>query len=837
MTIQDYIKSYLNKRLEHIPSLVVYDPDKRYGALIQEMAGDNCVVIDGTKSTILGREKAMNAWCNLAVAKGEDKRMMIYLTIAKPRVDQERQQDPYQIFALGGGEFPESDGECYQALCHQAAPEQIEQIDKLFDAGIPNFETINNLIAGGSNWPKLKTLLNVESTVEILVSMLSPSESQKSVLKGDETWLPEFKEFLLDNIDLKLKTKSKRYSTVIEEVWRYVLYSEFVFDLPGELPESLKDVPKAPDIRQNLMYSVCDNLRTSEKHQVHYMDMAERVNNDLQLEKHMIGIIDLGKRDTFAFEERTFLNVFSNAALNDKFDKAYEVFEIRRKSIWVSHTSERQKLWTIAKRALELIKEVVDLEKLLSTTGKGLINLFDFYCDRFRHLDLLHRNFEQAVVDAFGEFESLEELIESARIKYRSIAEKLQIKFVSAVQDEGWPVGDRVRSTEVFRKHVSPWIDERKKVAYFMVDALRYELAIELENELSSHFTTEIYPVCAQLPTITSMGMAALMPGSDGHLRLEAADGSLVPYIKDRKVMIPSDRFGYIQTIYGDRCHMRDLDELVSKPKIKIPETTELLIIKTTDIDNFGETNPLEARRILPQLIRKIMAGINKVQKKGFDRAVIVTDHGFIMFDEHSVGDVVPKPPGEWVAIKDRCLLGNGSPGAGVLVIKKMEVGIEGNFDDYAVPRTFGTFAKGNPYFHEGLSLQECVLPVICVDFSKKSREIVKQPIDINLSYKRGNKITTRRPMIEIAIYQAGLYDQDVEFQLEAYADKKLVGEVAACAEVNSATGLVTIKPGQAIKIPLKMAEDFHGDFEVRAIDPITEVNFATLKLKTDYMN
>ena len=209
-----------------------------------------------------------------------------------------------------------------------------------------------------------------------------------------------------------------------------------------------------------------------------------------------------------------------------------------------------------------------------------------------------------------------------------------------------------------------------------------------------------------------------------------------------------------------------------------------------------------------------------------------------MLLDEQQAGDKVGKPPGEWIAVKGRCLLGKGSSGEGVLVFNKSEVGIQGDFEDYVVPRSFGTFKKGQPYFHEGLSLQECILPVISVDFGTKKAERFSTSIDISLSYKgvSTGKITTRRPMVEISMFST-MFDETVEFQLEAYSQDGLVGEVAASSHVNATTNLVEIQPGQAIKVPLKMDDDFHGSFEVRAIDPVTQVNYATLKLKTNYVD
>lgn len=839
MKIEESIRNHFKSRLETKPVLVVYDPDRCYQGIINKVCDEDCTVIDGSTSTILAREQAMDAWRSMAADETGKKRLIVYLPIPRPITDKARQMDPYQMFALGGGEFPHSDGETFQALCHQAAPELAAQIDALFAHGAPDFDTVNTLIAKKATWPKIKTLLQAESAIEILAAVMSPSGKQETALKGDKAWVTEFKEFLKSTLGMKLLTSSSQWSTISDEVWRFILFSEFVFDLPCELPGALKDVPKAHEINQSLIYNLCDHLRDTESLQQRYMDMADKVAAELQLEKHMEGVADLGSRDTFAFEERTFLMVFSKMALGEQFDEAEEIFHARKISVWVNHTSERRLLWTIADRALQLFKHAMDMSDALSSADTSLSGLFHFYCDRFRNLDRLHRGFEQAVTDVYGELGVLEDLVDVARARYKQAAEKLHSIFTHAVQKEGWPVSGQLGNTDVFDAFVAPWLEKRKKVAYFLVDALRYELAVELENELAGSYTTQVTPVCAQLPTTTPVGMASLMPGAKGNLYLKKDNDSLVPFVKDKKVEKPQDRLDYISSLYGDRCHMRGLDELLQKPKMKIPETTQLLIIKTVDIDSYGEMTPIEAQKMIPRVLQKIIAGVNKVQKKGFDRVVIATDHGFVLLDDQAIGDVAPKPAGEWLLVKDRCLLGKGSAGHGVIAFHKDEVGIAGDFEDYVVPKTFATFAKGNLYFHEGLSLEECVLPVITIDFAQAVKKQEKSSVRINLSYKGGttSTITTRRPMIEVVMFDPGLFDEvTFDFHLAAYAGSEVVGEVGTCEHVNPATNLVTIKPGQAIKVPLKMGEEFQGSFEVRAVSPETKVNFATLNLSTDYM-
>lgn len=838
MKIQEFIETHLEKRLDKHKALVVFDPDELYQDIVAGLVSETTTVVDGRNSTIAGRENAMEAWCRLGKTDTEELRLIIYLPVKKPLNDKDRQKNPYQIFVLGGGEFPSSDGESYQALCRQAAPDLAPQVDKLFEAEVPDFNTVNNLITGGANWPKLKTLLNAESPAEILTAVLSPSTEQKESLSKSSTWIPEFKQFLAAVLNYKLKTKSSKLLTISRELWRFVLFSEFVHDLPGDLPEALKDVPHAEVQFSGLVFSVCDRLRSTDNHQQQYIAMAGQTESELNLDSHMADVNDLGKRDTFPFEEKLFLRFFAEEIKSGHYTNAEDILVKRNRSIWIRHLAERQQLWTVVDRALKLIATVDDLQSEVTRIVQKASAIFDYYCERFRWIDRLHRDFEQAVTDAFGELEALESVVTKARIQYHNIVETLQIKFIGAIRDEGWPISGRIRNSEVFDRFVAPLLRERQRVAFLMVDALRYELAVELDNELSSNMETDITPICAQLPTVTSVGMAALMPGADGNFKLVKDNETLVPYVKGVKVLVPNDRFNFMHKIYGDRVQMRDLDELVTKQRMKIPKTTQLLVIKTTDIDQLGEMSPLEARRLIPRMAQKIIAGVNKLKKIGFDKAVIATDHGFILFDDQQAGDVVSKPEGQWDMIKSRCLLGRASGTENVQVFGKNEVGISGEFDDYVVPRSFGTFVKGSSYAHEGLSLQECVLPVISIGLGGLVTERKKKKIDIRIEYKGGStdKITTRRPMIEISMFKT-LFDESFEFQLEAYAGKQIVGEAAASPHVNAASNMVNIKSGQAIKVPLKMEDDFHGNFEVRATDPVTQVNYHTLKLKTDYVD
>jgi hypothetical protein len=74
-----------------------------------------------------------------------------------------------------------------------------------------------------------------------------------------------------------------------------------------------------------------------------------------------------------------------------------------------------------------------------------------------------------------------------------------------------------------------------------------------------------------------------------------------------------------------------------------------------------------------------------------------------------------------------------------------------------------------------------------------------------------------------------------IQLRLEAQCKGEVVGEAVIGKNVDPATGLVTIDKSSLVKVPLRMNEDFHGSFEVVALNPDTLMTYHSIKLKTDY--
>ena len=676
------------------------------------MTSDRCRVIDASQSVIEKREEATDALAVLA--EGRIDQLVLWVPAVRPADSDGKQRDPFSVFAEIGAVFPQGDGDDYASLCRRAKPDHVPEINRLFEEGEPSFDMVDALDEGGS-WPKLKTLLGANSAKEILLGIMSPKPHQEAALKNDPTWASEAGEFIQRSLGHRLKTKGQTRPSISEELWRVVLFSEFVFDSAGNIPAALETVPRAGMEAKSLIYDVCDELRKHEDHKDPYRLTAKEVEDELALATRSQGMTHLGERDTFSFEERFYLHRLVDRALLGQLDQAKEIGESRKKSIWLSQ-EDRLAEWSLAARALELL----DAAQRLSTPRfLTLESIVHGYAMTWRDLDRHHREMEQAVNQWQGDHEGLEALVARARSEYFRSVEALQAEFVRLVAAEGWLASGSqlISNCEVFSKVVAPALEAGERVAYFLVDSLRYELGVEVEKQLSDKLKVTLQTVCAQLPTYTEVGMASLMPNAESALKLMPKDGKLVTTLN---------------------------------------------------------------------------------------------------------GNVVTTPAS--------------------LVMERAELGIPGDFKNFGAPRKLVPYSRGQTYYHEGLSLQECVLPCLTVRLETAEKKKTKSaPACLTLTYRQGksDRITSRRPVVDLTWPQADLFTEEgeIEVVLEASDSKgNIVGWVGSGQSVNPATGGVRIKPGAALAVGLRMEDDFSGNFTVRVLDPSTNLLLANLNLKTGYL-
>lgn len=840
MKIETYIaQDVLRPRLIQSGCLVVYDQKGQYRELCSSLATDSIRFIDVGQSSIEGRDSALSGIRWIGDESMGDKAILVYVPTSAPETDEDRQKDPFSVYATAGEIFPRDDGDQYLSLCLQCKPDHAAEIRRLFSSSAdgPTFDVIN-AVGGGIGWPHLRTALGVESSREILIGLLAPSKKQQEALVSQGGWSGEVHAFLQATLGMKLTTRAKSWSPISAELWRFVLYSEFVFDLPGELPIQLNDVPRAAAEASPVVEDVCERLRSSVQTRDTYIERAQEVEKELDLASLCSALNDLGKRDTFLFEERTFLREAIKGITSGDTTACRAVLDNHGGSVWLE-TGESRAQWALLQAALNLVETCGDLERELPERARSQAELLDFYQASLREADRLQREFEQAVADFYDVHGVLSEAISFARNCYYSLMEKVQSAFMKHLEKQGWPPEGREQNAASFDRLVAPRLKESgRRIAYLMVDALRYELGVVLQRQLEDEGSVELSAAYAQLPTITPVGMASLLPGGQDELRLHYEKDVLTPKLNGAPVTNVKQRMAVLGARYGDRFQEMTLGDFVRK-KPKVSSSVDLLVLRSTEIDSQLESNPESTLGLIPATLKLIRVALHQLRLIGFEEAVVVTDHGFFLNGQATAGDVCVKPQGAWsVNAHDRMFLGEGSSDTHNIVVSAGHVGVKGDFGRVAMPRSMAPYRAGHLYFHGGASLAEAVVPVLSVKLtSEEMHENAR--VEVQLRYRKGaTRVTSRRPVVELALSTTDMFsvDSTVEILLEAQnKDGLVVGEAAPGADVNPATRTITLQPGQTKTIGLKMAEDFEGPFTVKALNPTTLAAFASLSLETDY--
>lgn len=839
-TFEQFLTSRWRHSLARHRVLCIYDSSARYRDIALCIADAKTRVIEVAGDVITAREQAMDAWRKLPEDVSHTTALVIYMQRARPLTDDDQRDDPFTPLALGGAAFPDGAGDEYAALCEQFLPEQKAAIEELFAQDEPPIALINGLVSGKESSPALVELLKAEGTKEILVKFLCLAPAGKKKLKAAAHWLKELKALTTKTLGLTLHGDEADADDLRGQLWRYVLFSEFAADLPGGLPAALTAVPRAAAKHERFVMELCAALRDSGSAQPFYEEFANKTADELNLGHHCQGIEDLGRLDTFAFEERSFLRCFAKTLLADEFEAAEALLKERSKSFWI-RDAERAAQWKLAACCLNLRMRLSQLAVAIKMqSSRNVPAWIEFYVTEFCRADSFHRELEQVAQEAGTEGSPLDESLGRTRDEYRQLADRVARLFQTAVAQDGWPASGLPRATEMFERFVRPPWQQGKRVAYFWVDALRYELAQLLETALSGRHGVSIRPVCAQLPTVTKIGMAALLPGAETDLKLMVSGGEVTPTIKGQPVMTVTDRFKLLQDFVGpNRTKLVDLEDLAAPTFSDDLAAVEVLVVKTSDIDLQGENNPGYFIRVLPAVIRNLQLALNRLAGAGFNLAIITADHGFCWFHEANAGSSISKPVGEWVQVKERSLLGSGQNTADVIVVDATHVGIRGDVAHYVAAKGLATFSKGVRYFHEGLSLQECVLPLMLVELRAASPTASAAPVRLVVTYRGASsgKVTTLRPSIEISYPETDLFGPvEVRFLLEGFdSTGKKIAEAAASPNVDAGTKEVAIAQAKAIKVPIKIEEGFEGEFELRAINRETAEIYATLKLATDF--
>jgi hypothetical protein len=509
------------------------------------------------------------------------------------------------------------------------------------------------------------------------------------------------------------------------EAW--MLCVEYVHDLKRE--PHRQDLRRLRDLSQPLINASRDLVTAVRRdHGDAYEHMADVVAGLFKDELDAMTPDELGQIDTFREEEERVLEGAIEALHRRDWPRAKAWWEARKgeNSFWLQRDQPRRWAWMLVAKAAQL-GEILERHAEPFAGARSLEEAVERYTTGAWEVDRAHRTFEQirlALLESrLPHYGDLREVATELRRAHRTWADRLTRACAALCQEHGFLPPAAMQQRNLFEQAVLPLLSGGEKLALFVIDAFRYEMAAELMDELAGSGTVvDLKPRLAELPTITAVGMNALAPVAEAG-RLTVAGVFKGFKSRESTVRSPEDRaraMGY--RAGGKPALLLKLAEVGEKSTAELTRSLkphQLVLVHSREIDDAGEANV--GLPTFESTLRQITAAWHHLQLAGVKNAIFTADHGFLVQDETTE----KRNFGKKTDPQRRHVL-DEYPRAeeGMVHVSLASLGYDG-LTGYLLFRNdtavFSTGTAGATFVHGGLSPQERIIPVLTI--SRKHRE------------------------------------------------------------------------------------------------------------------
>jgi hypothetical protein len=715
--------------------------------------------------------------------------------------------------------------------------DQVAEIERQVDAGKLSLADLNALAEKGKDISTgiLALIFGTANPQEVAMAFLHDQRHDAEIEK--KAAHKELRRLLEISFDVELPA-SAGLTNLRERLARHVLLTDLMASLGSKKPVSLSSVklatsPGGVDSSIRLARS----WRNDREFRTSYVDFANRVEQEFKLgqcleqqftaaenRSNQEGFKEAGHRfapalaginenETFLAVERLLMREVENELVEAPRPNLVRLAAARMSRFWAEVEPAAQARWALIASAGEVLVEADRVENEIKSAANTVSGLVKAYAEdkqpwclldrHHRHMETRKYSFEFA---AGGEHQGLDKLIARAEQRYMEVGSALAKQFISTFEKASQPIKGVLRQQDLFDMQVKSRFGSGK-VAYLWVDALRFEMARELCEVLKDEFDLTIQPAIGAIPTITEIGMAALLPKTGGLPRVVSAGGGKLAVelggriIKDRK-----DRVAFLKENAGLTVFDCKLDDLLPKPGKKTRDGihgADLVLVTSQEIDELCEgDNIAQARLQMDGILGHLRRGIRILSENGVKSLVLAADHGHLFADEIGEGMKIEAPGGKTEDLHRRVWIGvGGTSEPSYLRTSLSSLGTESEFD-IATPWTFACFkSKGGAraYFHGGLSPQELIIPVILLKPIQKAGT-PRGGVEWTLT-PGASKLTTRFFSVQIAGAQTerSLFGfEPPKVRIEVRANKKCISvPVSASYGFEDATGEVKLKAAE----------------------------------------
>jgi hypothetical protein len=688
--------------------------------------------------------------------------------------------------------------------------DRVGEIERQVEAGKLSLDDLNSLAEQGIDISNgvVKLIFGTANPQEVGLAFLHDNQHDNEIEKKQAG--KELQHLLQVSFDIELPA-AEALSNWRVKLGRHVLLTDLFAVLRKQAPSSLSSVSVA---HSPGCVDACVRLtrtwRNSRAHRDSYVAVANNTEQELTLAQLDLPVELLKENETFLCVEKTLLGHVEGELLGKATPELLQLAGRRLACFWADVEPKIQARWALISSAAEVLLEAdrVGMEvRKAPTTIPALVKAYAEDDQPWCLLDTHHRHMESRKYNfefnAGNDHDGLEKLITRAEQRYTEVGSELARHFITQFARAKHPIKGLLRQRDFFEKQVKPHLGDGK-VAYVWVDALRFEMARELCRLLADDFKLECQPAIGTMPTITEIGMAALLPKAHEAAKVVSVGGGKLALeiagkvIKDRK-----DRVAFLKEHAGVPVFDAKLDDLLPKPGKKVRDgiqDAKLILITSQEIDELGEAdNMSQARLQIDGVLSHLRRGVRVLADHGIKTIVLVADHGHLFADEIGDDMKIEAPGGKAEDLHRRVWVGvGGTSEPSYLRTSLSSLGIESEYD-IATPWTFAVFKSkggGRAYFHGGLSPQELIVPVVVMHSTAKPTGATT---GIQWTLTPGTaKLTTRFFSVQIAGSQSesSLFGfEPPKVRIELRANKKCVSmPVSASYGFEDATGEVNLK-------------------------------------------
>lgn len=542
--------------------------------------------------------------------------------------------------------------------------------------------------------------------------------------------LRDIADLVLRSLGLPFKATGEADEMAVE-LQRLLLVAEMRSDLTGNEPLALSRIPKPQAATQvEQVRKICERLRAG--YPDAYEAMADRVEKELGLADIDIDPLCLGRIDTFRFEDRRLLQACDRLLGEGKAKEALAIVRERARSFWTSieRHSVRHAAWQACAELAELALVLDEIEEALKAAPREAGQWVETYAraggwyrmdQRFREA-----RYRMTTVHDDGE---LDRAAEKIFARYDAVLERMTTGFLDSLKRSGWQAKGVTAQTQIYEREVRR---RHEPVAYILADAMRYEMGASLADLLkaSGAQALRLEPAVAMVPTITDVGMVALLPGAERSFTIAATPKGIAGVIDKKPLSGSNARMEHAKAMVPGLVEMtldRLLHDLTPTQVEKTVRGAPVVVIRSQEIDGAGESLPDGvARRVMGTVLEDLRKAVLRLAGAGIEQFVITADHGHL-FGARRGDEMKIDPPeaGQEVDLHRRCWIGRGGSTPSACVrLSAADLGYQGTDLELVLPRGTGVLKAGGSlaFHHGGLSLQELVIPVLTFELKGRAR-------------------------------------------------------------------------------------------------------------------